>query len=57
MDEISPERADRLRLLQLLGEVRKLGSEINEPIEIEYLNLSMNTHAPKHKVLIPLSEI
>ena len=44
-------------MLQLLGEVRKLGSEINEPIEIEYLNLSMNTHAPKHKVLIPLSEI
>jgi hypothetical protein len=58
MNELNEMREqDRLKCIQLLGEIREVGKGIDEPIEIEYLNLSIDRHTPRRKILIPLSEL
>ena len=51
------QKQDKLKLLQLLSEIRRMGLETDEPIKTRYLNLSPDVGAQKHEVLIPLSEI
>ena len=34
------QKQDKLKLLQLLSEIRRMGLEIDEPIKTKYLNLS-----------------
>jgi len=58
MNELNEmQKQDELKLINLIGEIRGIGRRINEPIEIEYQDLSINRQAPKHKKLVPLSEI
>lgn len=57
MQEIDIQKHDRLKLVQLLEEIRKFGQKFDESIQISYLNLSADRHASKRKLVIPLSEI
>jgi HEAT repeat protein len=58
MNELNEmQKQDELKCIKLIDEIREIGRRIDAPIKIEYLDISTNRHASKHKKLVSLSEL